>query len=101
MTGDLVKVRLNGYDPNNSNSEVSLPVLLGSYGRHNPKRPKGKDCEKYVNGLRHMRLVKNNVFLMGAGDGVVELVEERGISFKNYPGPTWPNLKIVRSHLPI
>lgn len=95
MSGDIVKIRLNcHHDPEVIEREKS-PVLLGCYGRHNPKKPVGKDCEKYHNGVRDLLILANGNLIVGAGDGTVELVEERQTKFKDYPSPTWPQLKTV------
>lgn len=99
MSGDIVKIRLNcHHDPEVIEREKS-PVLLGCYGRHNPKKPYGKDCEKYFNGVRDLLILSNGMLIIGAGDGTVELVEERTVKFKDYPSPTWPQLKMVGSSL--
>lgn len=96
MSGDVLKIRLNcHHDPAVLQREKS-PVLLGCFGRHNPKKPIGKDCEKYTHGVRDLIIVPDDRMLIGAGDGTVELVEERKVRFKDYPLPTWPALKSVR-----
>lgn len=91
MSGDVVKMRING-----RSNEFNKPTLIGCYGRHNPKKPLGKDCEKYMNGVRDLIFVNNERnLLIGAGDGTIELVEERHILIKDYPSPTWPMFKAV------
>lgn len=92
MSGDIVKIQLScGKEFNNS------PVLIGCYGRHNPNKSFGKDCENYLNGIRDLLFVNNETHLLiGTGDGTIELVEERDIKFKDYPSPTWPKFKAVR-----
>lgn len=95
MSGDVAKIRLNcHHDPSVLERENS-PVLLGVFGRYNPKMPFGKDCEKYYNGVRAIMILPNEKLVIGAGDGTVELVEERDVKFKDYPSPTWPKLKTV------
>lgn len=92
MSGDVVKMRLNCHQNEMSNK----PTLIGAYGRHNPKKPPGKDCEKYMNGVRDLIYLNNERHLLiGAGDGTIELVEERQVQIKNYPQPTWPMFKAV------
>lgn len=91
MSGDVVKMRLNCRE-----NKFDKPTLIGAYGRHNPKKPLGKDCEKYMNGVRDLIYVNNErQLLIGAGDGTIELVEERNIFIKDYPMPTWPMFKAV------
>lgn len=92
MSGDIVKIRLNCRQ-----NEINKPTLIGCYGRHNPKKPPGKDCEKYMNGVRDLIYLNNErQLLIGAGDGTIELVEERNVHIKEYPSPTWPLFKAVR-----
>lgn len=73
--------------------------MLGAFGVHNPKKPFGKDCNRYVNGVRVTHIVDDDLLLLGAGDGVIELVETRKdvtvSTFKNYPCPTWPMFRTV------
>lgn len=95
MTGDIVKIRLNcHHDPQVLRRDL-CPVLLGCFSRHNAKKPIGKDCEKYINGVRDLLILQNGQIVLGTGDGTVELVQERNATFKNYPLPTWPELKTV------
>lgn len=102
-SGDIVKIQLNcsaeeDVDMVTAESD-KVPIMLGCYGRHNPKKTVGKDCEKYMNGVRDLVIVprtRPQRLIIGAGDGTVELVEERDEKFKSYPSPTWPQLKGVR-----
>lgn len=100
-SGDLMKVALNCCDIVNVTQVGQTSGLVGAYGVHNPRKPFGKDCNRYVHGVRVLRIVDDGLLLVGAGDGVVELVEERkDINenvFKNYPNPTCPMLKMVRT----
>lgn len=95
MSGDIVKVKINASNDPLKYMEVN-PVLIECYARYNPKKSFGKDCEKYMNGVRDLDILdKEKQLIIGSGDGTVELVEERGVKFKNYPSPTWPQLKMV------
>lgn len=95
MSGDVVKIKLNSANDPRKDSDIS-PVLIGCFARHNPKKVHGKDCEKYMNGVRDLDILEDRKqLIVGAGDGTVELVEERGVKFKSYPSPTWPELKMV------
>lgn len=100
FSGDVIKIILNCCDSANVTKAGTFSSMVGAYGTHNPRKPFGKDCNRYVNGLRVVYIVDDGLLLMGAGDGVLELVEERKdireTSFKNYPSPTWPMLKTVR-----
>ncbi|XP_055909541.1 cilia- and flagella-associated protein 52 isoform X1 [Eupeodes corollae] len=92
MTGDAAHVRLN-----DNGKEGRTGILVGLYGKHNPRKPIGKDCEKYVNGIREISCTIDGNLLLGTGDGTVELVALRKECFKNYPNPTWPKLRTIRS----
>lgn len=99
MSGDIVKVQLNRHKDTKAVTDDAPPVLLGCFGRHNPKKAPGKDCEKYANGVRDLLILNaTKQLLIGAGDGTIELVEERNVKFsKEHPAsPTWPQLKSVR-----
>lgn len=95
MSGDIVKIHLScGKETDHFDKS---PVLIGCYGKHNPKKAFGKDCENYLNGVRDLLFVSNEKqLLVGAGDGIIELIEERDVKFKVYPSPTWPMFKAVR-----
>lgn len=95
-SGDIVKIHLNFPKADETNKVDRVPVLNGCYGRHNAKKAYGKDCEKYSNGVRELLFLrKEKEILIGAGDGLVELVEERNVRIKDYPSPTWPLFKSV------
>lgn len=91
MTGDIVKMRLNCRQ-----NDFNKPTLIGCYGRHNPKKSPGKDVEKYRNGVRDLiYLNSERQLLIGAGDGTIELVEERDVYIRDYPLPTVPMFRAV------
>lgn len=98
-TGDIVKISLNCCDTVNVSMPGTTAGILGAYGTHNPRKPMGRDCNRYVNGVRAMYLLEKGRLLIGAGDGAIELVEERSevplINYREYPGPTWPYLRTV------
>lgn len=95
-SGDVVKINLNCPKADEIHKLDRVPVSSGCYGRHNSKKAFGKDCEKYSNGIRELLFLrKEKEILIGAGDGLVELVEERNVRIKEYPSPTWPLFKSV------
>lgn len=95
-SGDIIKVYLNCPNDINSIEREKTPVLLGCFARHNPNKPHGKDCEKFENGVRDLLILNcGKQLVVGAGDGSVEIVEERNCKFKDYPSCTWPNFKVV------
>ncbi|XP_068149093.1 cilia- and flagella-associated protein 52 [Drosophila tropicalis] len=99
-TGDIVKIVLNCCDRDNVTNPGTTSCILGAFGTHNARKPTGRDCNRYVNGVRALYVMENNRLLIGAGDGEVELVEERTdvplINFREYPGPTWPYLRTLK-----
>lgn len=95
-SGDVVKIYLNCSDDSSQASADKIPTLLGCYARHNPLKPFGKDCDKFENGVRDLLILPNGQLIIGAGDGSVEIVEERNCKFKDYPSPTWPNFKVLK-----
>ena len=98
-TGDLLKIVLGCCDPVNVTMPGQFGSLLGAYGVQNTRKPFGKDCTRYVCGIRVIYLVDTGLMLIGSGDGTIDLVEERKdvneSTFKKYPMPTWPMLKLV------
>lgn len=96
-SGDVVKIYLNCSDDSSSQTGGDkIPTLLGCYARHNPAKSFGKDCEKFENGVRDLLILPSGQLIIGAGDGSVEIVEEKNLKFKDYPSPTWPNFKVVK-----
>lgn len=95
MSGDIVKILLCCHHDPAVIEREKCPILVGCFARHNPKKPPGQDCEKYKNGVRDLLILHNGNLIIGGGDGTVEMVEERNIKFKDYPSPTWPQLKVV------
>jgi cilia- and flagella-associated protein 52 len=94
-SGDVVKINLNCSDDTLETID-KIPTLLGCYARHNHMKPYGKDCEKFENGVRDLLILPSGQLIIGAGDGSVEIVEERNCKFKDYPSPTWPNFKVLK-----
>ncbi|XP_034657831.1 cilia- and flagella-associated protein 52 [Drosophila subobscura] len=100
-TGDIVKITLNCCDRDNVSRPGTTSGILGAFGTHNARKPSGRDCNRYVNGVRALYIVDDGRLLIGAGNGDVELVEERTdvplINFRDYPGPTWPYLRVLKT----
>ncbi|EDW37776.1 GL15062 [Drosophila persimilis] len=100
-TGDIVKITLNCCDRDNVTRPGTTSGILGAFGTHNARKPSGRDCNRYVNGVRALYIVDESRLLIGAGNGDVELVEERTdvplINFRDYPGPTWPYLRVLKT----
>lgn len=95
-SGDVVKVYLNCNDDSSPAANDKIPTLLGCFARHNPLKSFGKDCEKFENGVRDLLILPSGQLIIGAGDGSVEIVEERNCKFRDYPSPTWPNFKVLK-----
>lgn len=99
-TGDIVKIVLNCCDRDHVSKQGSTSCILGAFGTHNPRKPTGRDCNRYVNGVRALYVLEGGRLLIGAGNGDIELVEERTdvplINFRDYPGPTWPYLRTLK-----
>ncbi|XP_037934820.1 cilia- and flagella-associated protein 52 [Teleopsis dalmanni] len=101
LTGDLVKVKLNCCDKVNVTKPGHIAAMIGSFGTHYPRKPYGRDCLRYGCGIRRLVIVDKGLILIGAGDGTVELVDERPEVtmeyFKSYPSPTWPVLRTLKT----
>ncbi|XP_058832264.1 cilia- and flagella-associated protein 52-like [Topomyia yanbarensis] len=94
MSGDVVKIGLN---VSCSPMQDKIPILLGCFGKHNARKPVGKDCEKYHYGVRDLLILRDGKLIIGAGDGTIDMVQERNVNFKNYNSPTWPQLTSLQS----
>jgi hypothetical protein len=77
MSGDIVKIRLNCPPHPEKIEKLKAPNLIGSFALHLPKKPLGKDCQKYQFGVREILILPNDKGLViGAGDGTVDFVDE-------------------------
>lgn len=92
ISGDLVKVKLNCHPLLDQMEEGKVPVLSGCMGVFDKRRPPGKDCQSFKNGIRQILLLPNGRVMIGTGEGLVQMVEERQIDYKSYSGPTFPKL---------
>lgn len=96
ISGDLVKVKLNCHATMDEMETGKIPVLNGCFGLFDKRRPPGKDCQSFKNGIRQILLLPNGRLIVGTGEGLVQMVEERQINYKAYSGPTFPKLTGVR-----
>ena len=92
ISGDLVKVKLNCHATMDEMERDKVPVLSGCFGVYDKRRPPGKDCVCYKNGIRQILLLPKGRILIGTGEGLVQMVEERDMNYKSYAGPTYPKL---------
>lgn len=98
ISGDLVKVKLNCHPLQDEMEEGKVPVLNGCFGVFDKRKPPGKDCQSFKNGIRQILLLPSNGrIVIGTGEGLVQIVEEREINYKSYSGPTYPKLTGVIS----
>lgn len=92
LSGDLVKVQLNCNPLMDQMEEGKIPVLNGCFGVFDKRKPPGKDCQSFKNGIREILLLPNGRLIIGTGEGLIQMVEERPINYKSYSGPTYPKL---------
>lgn len=92
ISGDLVKVKLNCHATMDMMEDGKTPVLNGCFGLFDKRKPPGKDCQSFKNGIRQILLLPNGRLLIGTGEGLVQMVEERKVDYKSYSGPTFPKL---------
>lgn len=92
ISGDLVKVKLNCNATMDEMEAGKVPVLSGCFGLFDKRKPPGKDCQSFKNGIRQILLLPNGRILIGTGEGLIQMVEERQINYKSYSGPTFPKL---------
>lgn len=81
-TGDIMKVKLNFSHDLKLLDPVVKPVLIGCFAKVpkkiNPKHP--FDAERYSLGVGVILLLDDDSIIIGAGDGTVDMVQERDIN---------------------
>lgn len=85
-TGDLLKIKLNCARPSGGGADAdgpcpSAPTLVGCFAKYAAKT-RDADVELYAKGVTSLHLMDAAggavaTMIVGSGDGVVELVEER------------------------
>lgn len=124
-TGDVMKIKLNFHHDAEVLEPVKPPVLLGCFSKMTRAKLERGTVELYHEGryvmwiefceitflymlcvrkgVRSIKVLHNNRFLIGAGDGTVDLVEERKAPVLRDPPkmgfktPCTPCLKVVRN----
>lgn len=95
ISGDLIKVKLNCHPTMDMMDDGKIPVLSGCFGVFDKRKPPGKDCERFKNGIRQILLLPDGRLLVGTGEGLIQMVEERQVTYKGYSAPTFPKLNGV------
>ncbi|KAL1117056.1 hypothetical protein AAG570_004384, partial [Ranatra chinensis] len=106
-TGDIVKVGLNFSEDPKEYQPIKTPRMIGCYAKLPLKKsPPGKPptCDLYKMGVRQLILLDNNLMVVGAGDGTVEMIEELETVAVDHNGssfvlaiPTYPLFKKIRT----
>ncbi|XP_044733714.1 cilia- and flagella-associated protein 52 [Chrysoperla carnea] len=76
-TGDIIKVKLNYHSDAGILTPIKTPNMIGCFGKIDP-RPKRNGESKvmcYSKGVRVIHLLFDGRFIIGAGDGEIDLVE--------------------------
>jgi len=101
-TGDVMKVKLPWSPDLNILDPIAPPALIGCYGKI-PKKKKNMQPDMYSLGVRAILLLCGNKLLIGAGDGTIDLVEERPPLFDTHnkslkiAQPTHPSFATISS----
>ncbi|XP_018331120.1 cilia- and flagella-associated protein 52 [Agrilus planipennis] len=102
-TGDVLKIRLNFHHDVDILVPVKTPILKGCFTKIAKKTlPRGQ-VELYGQGVRSIILLLSGKLLIGAGDGSVDLVEEKQKDCKEkevsvaFKLPSSPVLRILKS----
>nr|XP_023016817.1 cilia- and flagella-associated protein 52 [Leptinotarsa decemlineata] len=99
-TGDVLKIRLFFHHDIEILEPVKQPSLIGCWARLTRKKLPRGSVDLYQLGVRSIRILSNSIFVVGAGNGTLEMVEEteakvtpqHGIKF-----PSVPALKVLKS----
>ncbi|XP_050310647.1 cilia- and flagella-associated protein 52 [Anthonomus grandis grandis] len=101
-TGDVMKVRLNFHHDMEILEPVRTPSVVGCFARITKKKLRRGSVDLYQQGVRAIRRLFSGELIIGAGDGVLELVIEAEKPV--IPGdimdvkmPSVPALKILKS----
>lgn len=78
-----MKVRLNFHHDVEVLEPVKEPILVGCFSKISRKKLSPGVVELYEGGVRSLKVTLKGLLLVGAGDGTVELVEEKKADDKN------------------
>ncbi|XP_073974180.1 cilia- and flagella-associated protein 52 isoform X2 [Rhodnius prolixus] len=79
-TGDLMKVKLNFCKEDLKNSQpISTPSLVGCFAKHSPQKKRPLQPELWVVGVRSLLMLKDDLMVVGAGDGTIQLVRQQQV----------------------
>lgn len=76
-TGDILKVRLNFHHDVEILAPVKNPMMVGCLARMCRKALPPGMSDLYGNGVRSLFILPNGLLLVGAGDGIFEMVMEQ------------------------
>jgi hypothetical protein len=94
-TGDVLKIRLNYHHDPDVLAPAKHPMTVGCFTRISNKRlPMGR-VDLYSMGVRSIRRLFAGPLLIGAGNGVIELVEETKSTGAQAKIPSVPTLRVV------
>lgn len=102
-TGDILKIRLNFHHDAEILMPIKPPIMQGCYTKISKKKlPKGS-VALYEQGVRSLYLLKSCKLLVGAGNGVIDLVEETKLKHLQeqevggFRLPSLPLLKVIKT----
>ncbi|KAJ3635496.1 hypothetical protein MTP99_008401 [Tenebrio molitor] len=96
-TGDVLKIRLNYHHDPDVLAPAKHPMTVGCFTRISNKRlPMGR-VDLYSMGVRSIRRLFAGPLLIGAGNGVIELVEETKSTGAQAKIPSVPTLRVLKS----
>lgn len=103
-TGDVLKVRLNFHHDAEILEPVKPPLLVACLTKISPKKLPMGMVDLYKDGIKSIRILMKGTMLIGAGDGTIDLVEEKKVQIKDPPSiafklPSIPSLKVVSKRL--
>lgn len=99
-TGDVMKIRLNFHHDAEVLEPVKPPLLVACLSKISQKKLPMGMVDLYKDGVKSIKILVKGTMLIGAGDGTVELVEERKVHVKEAPSvafklPSIPSLYVV------
>ncbi|XP_026277073.1 cilia- and flagella-associated protein 52 isoform X1 [Frankliniella occidentalis] len=101
LTGDILKVALYFPEDTNKTEPVRTPNMTVCLGKIPKSKKRNAEAERYSLGVRDIIILDglNGVrnLVVGAGNGVVELVKENENNFKGLKSPSYPLLSVLKS----
>ncbi|KAK3931198.1 Cilia- and flagella-associated protein 52 [Frankliniella fusca] len=101
LTGDILKVALYFPEDTNKTEPIRTPNMTVCLGKIPKSKKRNTEAERYSLGVRDIIILDElkgaRNLIIGAGNGIVELVKENENHFKGLKSPSYPLLSVLKS----